>query len=184
MTATPCALRPAFQKRGKGELERYAQGRGRGLHQVYPAGLFAGWLSQGTATVQTLRPTPKATSQKLTLGFKLSAPVTEVTLGGGLSIDEIVGTYDIVRSNDDGDTDEGQCVFSKNENGQLIEDNNIYSYNQATGTATFNFENNIGSTTATLVFTSENGRIHVSGSAALITERGTAKFYYDGYKVD
>ncbi|MEL7624130.1 MAG: hypothetical protein AAGU12_11125 [Clostridiales bacterium] len=104
---------------------------------------------------------------------------------GGLSIDEVVGTYDMVISNDDGYTKEGPVNFSKNENGQLIVDtDDIYNYDQATGTATFTLENSVGSTTNTFIFTSENGRIHVSGTAVIIAEKGTAKFYYDGYKTD
>lgn len=44
-----------------------------------------------------------------------TAPPAEAI--GGLSIDEIVGTYDIVLSNNDGDTEEIQNVYSENENG-------------------------------------------------------------------
>ncbi|MPN23475.1 hypothetical protein SDC9_170863 [bioreactor metagenome] len=91
----------------------------------------------------------------------------------------------MVISNDDGYTKEGPVNFSKNENGQLIVDtDDIYNYDQATGTATFTLENSVGSTTNTFIFTSENGRIHVSGTAVIIAEKGTAKFYYDGYKTD
>ena len=111
-----------------------------------------------------------------------TAPPAEAI--GGLSIDEIVGTYDTVMSNDDGYKDEGTLSFSKNENGQLIEDTNIYNYDQATGTATFTLENSVGSSILAFVFTSENGKIHVSGTADLIGKKGTARFYYDGYKID
>jgi len=38
---------------------------------------------------------PESDEPELTVGFKLSAPVTEVTIGGGLSIDEVVGSYHV-----------------------------------------------------------------------------------------
>lgn len=127
---------------------------------------------------------PESDEPELTLGFKLSAPVTEVTLGGGLSIDEIVGTYDIVLSNDDGDTDETQNVYSKNENGQLVRNGVAMDYDPITGTSTYTHTFDDGDyITQTLVFSSENGRISISGTILAVGE-GTATIYLKGTKID
>jgi len=79
--------------------------------------------------------------------------------GGGLSIDEIVGTYKMELRNDNGYTQEGEVIFSKNENGQLVVRGGVRDYNPATGTATFTYTDGDYSATETIVFSSENGRI-------------------------
>jgi len=103
---------------------------------------------------------------------------------GGLSIDKIVGTYDGTLINDKGDTDKGPMTFSKDESGQLIEDGNVYRYDQATGTATFALDLKTGSSTITLVFASENGTVHFSGTCVVVGEHGTATIHMEGNKVD
>ncbi|MGI6778845.1 MAG: hypothetical protein ACOX7R_12820 [Acetivibrionales bacterium] len=127
---------------------------------------------------------PDNDEPELTLGFKLSAPVTEVTIGGGLSIDEIVGTYDIVLSNDDGDTEKIQNVYTKNENGQLVRNGAAMDYDPITGTSTYTIKFDDGDyITQTLVFSSENGRISISGTI-LAVGKGRSTTYIKGTKID
>jgi hypothetical protein len=111
-----------------------------------------------------------------------TAPPAEAI--GGLSIDEIVGTYDIVLSNDDGDTEEIQNVYSKNENGQLVLNGGAMDYDPITGTSTYTHTFDDGDyITQTLVFSSENGRISISGTI-LVVGKGTATIYIKGTKID
>ena len=111
-----------------------------------------------------------------------NAPPAEAI--GGLSIDEIVGTYDIVLSNDDGDTEEIQNVYSKNENGQLVLNGGAMDYDPITGTSTYTHTFDDGDyITQTLVFSSENGRISISGTI-LAVGKGTATIYIKGTKID
>ena len=46
---------------------------------------------------------PESDEPELTVGFKLSAPVTEVTIGGGLPLEELLGTYLVTFASEDGD---------------------------------------------------------------------------------
>lgn len=111
-----------------------------------------------------------------------TAPPAEAI--GGLSIDEIVGTYDIVLSNDDGDTEEIQNVYSKNENGQLVLNGGAMDYDPITGTSTYTHTFDDGDyITQTLVFSSENGRISISGTI-LAVGKGTATIHIKGTKID
>lgn len=103
---------------------------------------------------------------------------------GGLSIDEIVGTYDIVLSNDDGDTEEIQNVYTKNENGQLVRNGAAMDYDPITGTSTYTHTFDDGDyITQTLVFSSENGRISISGTI-LAVGKGRSTTYIKGTKID
>ncbi len=102
----------------------------------------------------------------------------------GLSIDDIVGNYEIVITDEDGETDETPATFTKNKKGQLVEDGTVYNYNQSTGTATHSVESENASATSTFVFNSKNGTVHVSGTFVIKGKNGTIKIYYDGYKVD
>ncbi|MGI5879554.1 MAG: lipoprotein [Syntrophomonadaceae bacterium] len=102
----------------------------------------------------------------------------------GLSINDIVGTYEAILTNDKGDTQKGFSTFSKNESGQLIEDGNVYNYDQTTGSATFTLSNSSFTSTTTLVFTSKNAAVHVTGKTVVEGEHGTTTIYMDGYKTD
>ena len=105
-------------------------------------------------------------------------------VSGGLSIDEIVGTYDIVLSNDDGDTEEIQNVYTKNENGQLVRNGAAMDYDPITGTSTYTIKFDDGDyITQMLVFSSENGRISISGTI-LAVGKGRSMTYIKGTKID
>jgi hypothetical protein len=119
----------------------------------------------------------------LTLGFKLSAPVTKVTIGG-LSIDEIIGTYDVVLSNDEGDTEKSQIVFLKNENGQLAIDKTAIDYDPKTGTASYTYTFDDGDyITMKYVFSSPNGEIGFSGTIVAVG-KGTATINVEGTRTN
>jgi hypothetical protein len=109
---------------------------------------------------------------------------TPQATAGGLSIDEIVGTYDVVLTNDEGDTEQTLGSFSKNEYGQLVEGGNVYQYDPVAATATYTLGSSSATATSTLVFTSDNGGIRVTGNFVVEGEHGTTTFYYDGHKVD
>ncbi len=148
-----------------------------------------GYLQAGCPTKLQLFPQdadPDNDEPELTLSFKLSAPMTEVTLSG-LSIDEIVGDYPLVMSNDDGDTDDGLMSLVKNENGQLAfseKPDAPFDYDPATGTAIYDYGDDGIRCTYTVVFTSENGTIHCTGTMVLVSESGAATLYIEGSKTD
>ncbi|HOP10999.1 MAG TPA: hypothetical protein PK629_05865 [Oscillospiraceae bacterium] len=129
---------------------------------------------------------PDNDEPEISLGFKLSAPVTEVKIGG-LPLDEIVGNYPLVMSNDDGDNNDGLMSLIKNENGQLAfseKPDLPLDYDPATGMAIYNYSDNGIRCTYTVVFTSENGVIHCTGTMVLASESGAATLYIEGTKTD
>jgi hypothetical protein len=109
----------------------------------------------------------------------------EKPAGGGLSMDEIVGTYKMELRDDNGYTQENEVIFSKNENGQLTVRGGVRDYNPATGTATFTYTAGDYSATETIVFSSEDGRISFTGT--MISDRpgrNTLTSYLKGTKID
>ena len=147
-----------------------------------------GFLQAGCPTKLQLFPPdadPDNDEPELSLSFKLSAPVTEVTIGGGLSIDEVVGSYRVVLVGTDFD---GTWLLTKNDNEQLVDETGdlVYDYNPKTGIATVSYENEAGSGTAEITFTSENGKIHLS-CHWVYTNEGPENTYvrdYKGTKID
>ncbi|HHV99812.1 MAG TPA: hypothetical protein GXX36_09630 [Clostridiaceae bacterium] len=84
----------------------------------------------------------------------------EKPAGGGLSIDEVVGTYKVKRV--DGEV-EFLINITKSGNGQLsYNDDLIFDYDPNTSTATCSYENESGRGTADLMFAFKDGKIHLS----------------------
>ncbi|HHX94904.1 MAG TPA: hypothetical protein GX691_03645 [Clostridia bacterium] len=135
---------------------------------------------------------PDNDEPELTLGFKLTAPVTEVTIGG-LSLEELLGTYLVTFT--DGDESEsyhftfmqheGQVGFRSDDTpwAALLLPGGPYDYNPATATATCQASSEHFSFSANVKFTSENGIIHLSSA---VTHKGekTITTYAEGTKID
>lgn len=135
---------------------------------------------------------PESDEPELTLGFKLSAPVTEVTLGG-LPLEELLGTYLVTFASEDGDESyhytfmhqEGQLGFRADDGPwtALALPGGPYDYDPATGTASFNYSGDDITIRSTVVFTSENGVIHLS-SDVFGKMKGEVTTYGKGIKID
>jgi len=135
---------------------------------------------------------PDNDEPELTLGFKFSAPVTEVTLGG-LPLEELLGTYLVTFASEDGDESyhytfmhqEGQLGFRADDGPwtALALPGGPYDYDPATGTASFNYSGDDITIRSTVVFTSENGVIHLS-SDVFGKMKGEVTTYGKGIKID
>lgn len=107
--------------------------------------------------------------------------------GGGLSIDEIVGTYHVALIGTDS---EGTWRLAKKGNSQIVDETGdgdvVYDYDPQTGIATSSYENEAGKGTTELIFTAEDGKISLSGSWRYTNEVNdeTAIFNYKGTKID
>ena len=118
-----------------------------------------------------------------------TAPPAEAI--GGLSIDEIVGIYDVTLKSDwpEGPREQATEIKFVKRDGQLEIDKGLFvlltkmpfDYDRNTNTATCTYERQDGTTTTeTFVFTKEKGNIYVSG-----TSTGSAgTVYFEGCKVD
>jgi hypothetical protein len=119
---------------------------------------------------------------------KSTAPSAEAI--GGLSIDEIVGIYDVTLKSDwpEGPREQATEIKFVKRDGQLEIDKGLFVILQKmpfdydrNNTATCTYERQDGTTTTeTFVFTKEKGNIYVSG-----TSTGSAgTVYFEGCKVD
>lgn len=138
---------------------------------------------------------PESDEPELTLGFKLSAPVTEVTLGG-LPLEELLGTYFLTfNSNVSEESESGHFTFMYFEEqlgfrsddgtwGALLLPSGPYEYNPSTATATFEVESGGLSASAKVNFFSEDGIIHLSSAATIYGGKNTVTVYGEGTKID
>ena len=139
---------------------------------------------------------PESDEPELTLGFKLSAPVTEVTLGG-LPLEELLGTYSATFTFED-ETDTYNFTFMYYE-GQLAfkpESDDFgtaflllpgpYEYDPATATATSEAETEYWSLSAHVRFIYEEGTVRFSSDTTVedIEEGRTVTTYGEGTKID
>ena len=154
-----------------------------------------GYLLAGCPTKLQLFPPdadPDNDEPEISLGFKLSAPVTEVTIGG-LPLEELLGTYLVTFASEDGDESyhftfmfyEGQLAFRPDDTpwSALALPSGPYEYDPATGTASLDVSNDDMTVKSTVVFTSENGVIHLSSEVYMKME-GEATVYGNGTKID
>jgi hypothetical protein len=135
---------------------------------------------------------PESDEPKLNLSFKLSAPVTEVTLGG-LPLEELLGTYLVTFTSEDGDESyhftfmfyEGQLAFRPDDGPwtALALPSGPYEYDPVTGTATSQAHSEYFSFSVTVNFVSENGIIRLSSATTHVGEN-TATTYGEGTKID
>jgi putative transposon-encoded protein len=135
---------------------------------------------------------PESDEPELTVGFKLSAPVTEVKLGG-LPLEELLGTYSVTFPHEDGDETyrytfmfyEGQLGFRPDDGPwtALALPSGPYEYAPATATATCELKSEDFSVSANVNFVSEGGMIHLS-SAVTVVGKKTVTTYGDGTKID
>ncbi|MPM49235.1 hypothetical protein SDC9_95963 [bioreactor metagenome] len=139
---------------------------------------------------------PESDEPELTLGFKLSAPVTEVTLGG-LPLEELLGTYSATFTSE-GETAtynftfmyyEGQLVFMPE--GQdfgtaLLILPGPYEYDPSTATATCEAPGESLSFSTHVRFISEEGAVRFSSDNTVedIKEGRTSTVYGEGIKID
>jgi|LFRM01.1.fsa_nt_gb hypothetical protein len=104
---------------------------------------------------------------------------------GGLSIDEVVGTYHVALVGTD---TEGTWLLAKKGNSQIVDETGdfVYDYDPKTGIATSSYENEAGKGTTELIFTAEDGKISLSGSWRYSNEEidETTIFNYKGTKID
>lgn len=139
---------------------------------------------------------PESDEPELTLGFKLSAPVTEVKLGG-LPLEGLLGTYSATFTFE-GESDTYNFTFMYYE-GQLAfkpESDDFgtaflllpgpYEYDPATATATSEAENEYWSLSAHVRFIYEEGTVRFSSDNTLedIEEGRTVTTYGEGIKTD
>lgn len=114
-----------------------------------------------------------------------TAPSAEAI--GGLSIDEIVGSYHVALIGTD---TEGTWRLAKNNNGQIVivneSEDMAYDYDPKTGIATSSYENEAGKGTTEIIFTAEDGKISLSCSWRYTNEVNdeTTIFNYKGTKTD
>ena len=139
---------------------------------------------------------PDNDEPELTLGFKLSAPVTEVKLGG-LPLEELLGTYSATFTfEDESDTYnftfmyyEGQLVFKPESDDfgtAFLLVPGPYEYNPSTATATCEAANDVWSLSAHVSFISDGGTVRFSSDNTLedIEEGRTVTTYGEGTKID
>ena len=139
---------------------------------------------------------PESDEPELTLGFKLSAPVTEVKLGG-LPLEELLGTYSATFTfEDESDTYnftfmyyEGQLVFKPESDDfgtAFLLVPGPYEYNPSTATATCEAANDVWSLSAHVSFISDGGTVRFSSDNTLedIEEGRTVTTYGEGTKID
>ncbi|HFI0408983.1 TPA: hypothetical protein ACGOX2_000820 [Streptococcus suis] len=139
---------------------------------------------------------PESDEPELTLGFKLSAPVTEVKLGG-LPLEELLGTYSATFTFE-GETAtynftfmyyEGQLVFKPESDDfgtAFLLVPGPYEYNPSTATATCEVANDVWSLSAHVNFISDGGTVRFSSDNTLedIEEGRTVTTYGEGTKID
>ncbi|MBC7086869.1 MAG: hypothetical protein H5T96_00100 [Tissierellales bacterium] len=138
---------------------------------------------------------PDSDEPELTLGFKLSAPITEVTLGG-LPLEELFGTYFLTfNSNVSEESDSGHFTFMRHEGqlgfrsddlylGGFLLPGGPYEYNPATATAICEFKSEEFSLSAKVYFVSKDGIIHLSSTATTYGGEDTVTVYGEGTKID
>ncbi|MGI5984229.1 MAG: hypothetical protein ACOX7O_00080 [Oscillospiraceae bacterium] len=154
-----------------------------------------GYLQAGCPTKLQLFPPdadPDNDEPELSLGFKLSAPVTEVTIGG-LPLEELLGTYLVTFASEDGDESyhftfmfyEGQLAFRPDDTpwSALALPSGPYEYDPVTGTATSQAHSEYFSFSVTVNFVSENGIIRLSSATTHVGEN-TVTTYGEGSKID
>lgn len=138
---------------------------------------------------------PDSDEPELTLGFKLSAPVTEVTLGG-LPLEELLGTYFLTfNTNLSEESESGHFTFMRHEGqlgfrsddgymGSFLLPGGPYEYNPATATATCEFKSEELSLSVKVNFVSKDGIIHLSSAATIYGGEDTVTVYGEGTKID
>ena len=106
-------------------------------------------------------------------------------VSGGLSIDEVVGSYHVALIGTD---TEGTWLLAKKGDSQIVDETGdmVYDYDPKTGIATSSYENEAGKGTTELIFTAEDGKISLSGSWRYSNEVNdeTTIFNYKGTKTD
>lgn len=139
---------------------------------------------------------PESDELELTLGFKLSAPVTEVKLGG-LPLEELLGTYSATFTSE-GETAtynftfmyyEGQLVFmpeGKDLGTAFLLVPGPYEYNPSTATATCEAPGDVWSFSTHVRFISEEGAVRFSSDNIVedVKEGRTSTVYGEGTKID
>lgn len=139
---------------------------------------------------------PESDEPELTLGFKLSAPVTEVKLGG-LPLEELLGTYSATFTSE-GETAtynftfmyyEGQLVFmpeGKDLGTAFLLVPGPYEYNPSTATATCEAPGDVWSFSTHVRFISEEGAVRFSSDNIVedVKEGRTSTVYGEGTKID
>lgn len=135
---------------------------------------------------------PESDEPEMSLSFKLSAPVTEVKLGG-LPLEELLGTYSVTFPHEDGDETyrytfmfyEGQLGFRPDDGPwtALALPSGPYEYAPATATATCEFKSEDFSVSANVNFVSEGGMIYLSSAVTLVGKK-TVTTYGEGTKID
>lgn len=138
---------------------------------------------------------PDSDEPELTLGFKLSAPITEVTLGG-LPLEELLGTYFLTfNTNVSEESESGHFTFMRHEGqlgfrsddgymGSFLLPGGPYEYNPATATATCEFKSEELSLSVKVNFVSKDGIIHLSSAATIYGGEDTVTVYGEGTKID
>ena len=139
---------------------------------------------------------PESDEPELTLGFKLSAPVTEVTLGG-LPLEELLGTYSATFTYEDETYTwnftfmyyEDQLVFKPEGDdwtSMFLLLPGPYEYDPATATATCEAATEAYSMSAHVRFISEEGTVRFSSDSTLedVEEGRTVTTYGEGTKID
>ena len=139
---------------------------------------------------------PESDEPELSLSFKLSSPVTEVTLGG-LPLEELLGTYSVTFTFED-ETDsynftfmyyEGQLVFKPQSDDfgtAFLLLPGPYEYDPATAVATSGAATEQMSVSANVIFISEEGTVRFSSDTTVedIEEGRTVTTYGEGTKID
>lgn len=139
---------------------------------------------------------PESDEPELTLGFKLSAPVTEVKLGG-LPLEELLGTYSATFTSE-GETAtynftfmyyEGQLVFmpeGKDLGTAFLLVPGPYEYNPSTATATCEAPGDVWYFSTHVRFISEEGAVRFSSDNIVedVKEGRTSTVYGEGTKID
>ena len=112
-------------------------------------------------------------------------PAVPPVVSGGLSIDEVVGSYHVALIGTD---TEGTWLLAKKGDSQIVDETGdmVYDYDPKTGIATSSYENEAGKGTTELIFTAEDGKISLSGSWRYSNEVNdeTTIFNYKGTKTD
>ena len=139
---------------------------------------------------------PESDTPELTLGFKLSAPMTEVKLGG-LPLEELLGTYSATFIFEGETTTynftfmyyEGQLVFmpeGKDFGTAFLLIPGPYEYNPSTATAICEAPGEALSFSTQVRFISEEGTVRFSSDNTVedIKEGRTSTVYGEGIKTD